>query len=204
MNLGSLHPCLLWGPGAEPLAVFFGVDGVRSGTRSSEVAHRHPVHGVRRTWRRLPTRGASGYGTVRSTLAHGHTSRRSPRDPVTNVSDSGARRTGPALEAMYQLVKWLIPALDRFPRRQKFLLGDRIQSTALAGLETLVEATFTHSRGPLLERANVDLDKLRLLMRLSKELGYLDARRYEHAARRIDEVGRLVGGWKRAHHDAAD
>ena len=98
---------------------------------------------------------------------------------MTNVSDGDARRTGPALEAMYQLVKWLIPALGRFPRRQKFLLGDRVQSTALAGLETLVEATFTRSRGPLLERANVDLDKLRLLMRLSKELGYLDARRYE-------------------------
>ena len=123
---------------------------------------------------------------------------------MTNVSDSGARRTGPALEAMYQLVRWLIPALDRFPRRQKFLLGDRIQSTALAGLETLVEATFTRNRGHLLERVNVDLDKLRLLMRLSKELGYLDARRYEHAARRIDDVGRLVGGWKRAHRDAAD
>ncbi len=41
------------------------------------------------------------------------------------------RRTGPALEAMYQLVRWLIPTLDRFPRRQKFLLGDRIQTTAV-------------------------------------------------------------------------
>ena len=72
---------------------------------------------------------------------------------------------------MYQLTKWLIPTLDRFPRRQKFLLGDRIQTTALTGLERLVEATFTCNRGRLLERVNVDLDKLRLLLRLSKELG---------------------------------
>ena len=43
---------------------------------------------------------------------------------------------------MHQLVKWLIPALDRLPLRRKFLLGDRIQSTAPAGLETLVEAAF--------------------------------------------------------------
>ena len=61
---------------------------------------------------------------------------------MTRVSDDGARRTGPALEAMYQLVKWLVPSLDRFPRSRKFLLGDRIRSTAPAGLETLVEATF--------------------------------------------------------------
>ena len=43
------------------------------------------------------------------------------------MTSGGERRTGPALEAMYQLVRWLIPTLDRFPRRQKFLLGDRIR-----------------------------------------------------------------------------
>ena len=100
----------------------------------------------------------------------------------------GARGTGPALEAMYQLVRWLIPTVERFPRRQKFLLGDRIQSTALAGLERLVEATFTRSRSRLLDRVNVDLDKLRLLLRLAKELGYLDARRYEHFRNRFSSV----------------
>ena len=118
------------------------------------------------------------------------------------MTSGGERRTGPALEAMYQLVRWLIPTLDRFPRRQKFLLGDRIQTTALDGLERLVEATFTRNRGRLLNQVNVDLDKLRLLLRLAKELGHLDARRYEHGARRLEEVGRLVGGWRRAHRDA--
>ena len=122
---------------------------------------------------------------------------------MTRPAAGGGRRTGPGLEAMYQLVRRLIPTVDRFPRRQKFLLGDRIQTTALEGLERLVEATFTRNRGRLLDRVNVALDKLRLLLRLAKELGYLDLRRYEHAARRLDEVGRLVGGWRRAHRDSA-
>ena len=82
---------------------------------------------------------------------------------------------------MYQLTRWLVPALDRFPRRQEFLLGDRIRTAAPAGLETPVEATFTRNRGRLLDRGDVDLDKLRLLLRLSKELGYLDARRPSRA-----------------------
>ena len=38
-----------------------------------------------------------------------------------------ARRTGPALETMYRFLLWLVPAVEKFPRRQKFLLGDRIQ-----------------------------------------------------------------------------
>ena len=54
-----------------------------------------------------------------------------------------ARETGPALEAHYRFLLWLVPAVERFPRRQKFLLGDRIQSTALDVLDSLIEATYT-------------------------------------------------------------
>lgn len=40
-------------------------------------------------------------------------------------SGGAARRTSPALEAMFRFIVWLVPTLDRFPRSQKFLLGDR-------------------------------------------------------------------------------
>lgn len=36
---------------------------------------------------------------------------------------------------------------------------------------------------------------MRFLFRLSTDLRYLDLRRFEHAARSLDEVGRLIGGW---------
>ena len=57
-----------------------------------------------------------------------------------------ARRTGPAVESMYRFVLWLVPTVEKFPRRQKFLLGDRLQATALDVLERLVEATYTRDR----------------------------------------------------------
>jgi hypothetical protein len=67
------------------------------------------------------------------------------------MSDSPSREVSPALEKAYQFLVWLIPTLDKFPRRQKFLLGDRIESTALDVLEGLVEATYTRNRCRLLE-----------------------------------------------------
>jgi 23S rRNA-intervening sequence protein len=109
-----------------------------------------------------------------------------------------ARRTGPAVEAHYQLLNWLMPTIARFPREQRFLLGDRIQSTALDVLEALIEATYTRDRRGHLARANLGLEKLRFFFRLAHEQGHLDARRYEHAARQVNEVGRLVGGWAKA------
>ncbi|MEZ5842769.1 MAG: diversity-generating retroelement protein Avd [Hyphomicrobiaceae bacterium] len=109
-----------------------------------------------------------------------------------------ARRTGPALEAHQRFLLWLVPAVERFPRRQKFLIGERMQATALDVLDALIEATYTRDRRGHLARANLGLEKLRVLLRLATELQLLDLRRYEHAARSLDEVGRLVGGWARA------
>ena len=109
-----------------------------------------------------------------------------------------ARRTGPAVEAHFQLINWLMPTIARFPREQRFLLGDRILATALDVLEALIEATYTRERRTQLARANLGLEKLRFFFRLAHEQRHLDARRYEHAARAVDEVGRLVGGWAKA------
>lgn len=49
--------------------------------------------------------------------------------------ESGPRRYGPALEKAYGFLAWLIPTLEKFPRSQRFLLGDRIESAALDVLE---------------------------------------------------------------------
>ena len=86
-----------------------------------------------------------------------------------------------------------------FPRNQRFLLGDRIQATATDVLERLVEATYTRRRAGHLAAANLGLEKLRFLLRLAHDLRFLDHRRYEHAARSIDDSGRRIGAWRKAH-----
>ena len=118
--------------------------------------------------------------------------------PGTAAKD-GARGTGPALESHYRFLLWLVPAVERFPRSRKFLLGDRIQRTALDVLESLIDATYTRQRAHHLARANLGLEKLRFLFRLAHDLRLLDHRRYEHAARCLDETGRRLGAWSKAH-----
>lgn len=117
-------------------------------------------------------------------------------------SSGAARKSGPALEAMFRFIVWLIPTLDKFPRSQRFLLGDRIQNTALEVLELLIDATYSRARERALGDANLGLEKLRYLFRLCAELRYLDTRRYEFAARALDEIGRMVGGWIKANRAA--
>jgi 23S rRNA-intervening sequence protein len=107
------------------------------------------------------------------------------------------RRGGPALEKAYRFLLWVVPALEKFPRSQRFLLGDRIETTALTVLEKLVDATYSRQVETTLREVNLALERLRFLFRLSKDLHYLDLKRYEYVAREIDEIGRLVGGWLR-------
>ena len=84
-----------------------------------------------------------------------------------------ARRTGPALEAHRQFLLWLVPAVEKFPRSQKFLLGDRIQATAL----DVLEATYSRDRVQQLRAANLGLEKLRFFCRIAHEQRHLDSPR---------------------------
>lgn len=134
---------------------------------------------------RLPSLPAAGGGFGGSM--------RSARDGTS--AKAGARQTGPALEAHYRFLLWLVPTVEKFPKSQKFLLGDRIQVTALDVLERLIEATYSRRRQHHLAAANLDIEKLRFFFRLAMDLRFLDLRRHEHAVRTLDEVGRLIGGW---------
>jgi len=113
-----------------------------------------------------------------------------------------SKRTGAAIEAHYQFLLWLGPTLEKFPKGQKFTLGDRIQNLALDVLEALIEATYTREHAQHLRRANLGIEKLRFLLRLATDFKVLDRRRYEFAARTLDETGRSVGAWTKAHNAA--
>ena len=99
------------------------------------------------------------------------------------IEPGRSRRGGVALEKTYRFLLRLVPTVEKFPRSQKFLLGDRIQSLALDVLEHLVEATYSRRPAPALTAANLKLEKLRFLFRLAADLRHLDARRYEVASR---------------------
>lgn len=64
------------------------------------------------------------------------------------------------------------------------------QSLAADVLERLIEATYAANPAPPLTACNLALEKMRHFVRLSHDLHYLDARRYEFAARALDETGR--------------
>ncbi len=92
---------------------------------------------------------------------------------------------------------WLLDRTQKLPRRLRFTFTTRIDNLALDVFELLVEARYTKERAPMLRRINLNLEKLRLLLRLVRDQGHLDRRAFAHAVTEIDTVGRMVGGWLR-------
>ena len=68
--------------------------------------------------------------------------------------------------------------MTRFNLRIIIKLLDRIRAAA------------TCRRGDRPAQANLGMEKLRFLFRLAYDLRCVDSRRYEHAARCLDETGR--------------
>lgn len=103
----------------------------------------------------------------------------------------------PLYARTYDLLLWLLPETQKFPRVYRFSLSERIQRLALDFQDSLVAAGKSQGQERLryLRQADIELEQLRLWLRLARDLHLLTVRQYEHAARLFSEVGRLLGAW---------
>lgn len=98
----------------------------------------------------------------------------------------------------YDLLKYLISTTEKFPKSQRFVLAERIRNAALDFYEYLLEARKVGlpARRDVLLRADIELEKLRIHLRLSMEMEYLKFLQYEHASSYVVEIGRMLGSWR--------
>lgn len=107
-------------------------------------------------------------------------------------------KQSPIFTRTYDLVRWLLPVTVKFPRQQRFVLAEAVQRTVLRFQEQIIEAAHTDAPHPVLKQADVTLTTLRMYLRLCRDLELLAFGQYEHVARMVNEVGRLLGGWMKS------
>ena len=98
----------------------------------------------------------------------------------------------------YDFVLWLLPKVEKFARSYRFSVGERLVAYGLDLLLLLVESAYTANKVDLLRQANVKVNAVRYLLRAAKDLKLLSIDSYGFAAERLDEIGRMVGGWQKA------
>ena len=104
------------------------------------------------------------------------------------------------LTRTHDLLDWLLPKSEAFPRAYRFTVTQRLACAALDFQESLFEAQSQAGALRLghLRRADAALDKLRLYLRLAHRWRWLNDGQYRHVGGLVAEIGRLLGGWMRA------
>ncbi|MFN7921816.1 MAG: diversity-generating retroelement protein Avd [Bryobacteraceae bacterium] len=99
------------------------------------------------------------------------------------------------VQKAYDWNLWIVPKVENFPKSQRFSIGQQILQSSLDLLMHLVDATYQKKNASNLGGAARDVNRVRYLIRLSKDLKAINLGAYEFASQNLDEIGRMTGGW---------
>lgn len=114
---------------------------------------------------------------------------------------SGTKEDLPIFIKWMDFLKWLLVTTDNFPKKARFTYTDHLTNLSLLIVEDLIEARYSRSKYQILRRANMNLEKIRVLIRICFELKLMPRKSYEYASRSINEVGKMLGGWMKQQGD---
>lgn len=106
----------------------------------------------------------------------------------------------PIFTKLYDFYKNLSQILVLFPKAKRYTLGQRLDNLTLEIFESSIAAGISPPSQKLLhlEKAIVSLDLLKILLRLAKDIQCLDNKKYIQLQESLQEIGRMLGGWKRS------
>ena len=103
----------------------------------------------------------------------------------------------PLFHHTFALYKLIDQYTEIIPKAKRYAIWQQIQQSTLLILKGIVEAG--HYKGveqhKLLLQMSVQIDLLKVFTRLCKETRCLDLKRYIELERRLQELGKMLGGW---------
>lgn len=105
-------------------------------------------------------------------------------------------------EKIYDMILYGNPALLQFPNTEKFVLAANIRESMYKMFQLAVVIEKKYYKKTTLQELDVELDVLRHLIRLAADKKLYPHRapclpisKYEHWAKLIDEIGKMIGGY---------
>ncbi len=97
----------------------------------------------------------------------------------------------------YDFLLYLIPQIEKFPRSQKFLIADRIETNILDILNHLIRAYYSKKNSKVTEltETNIRLEQLRFLFRLCHDMKLISHKKFGILSEKLNEIGKMCGGW---------
>ena len=104
----------------------------------------------------------------------------------------------PLYTRSYCLTKELVQRCAQFPRHYRPSLGSKLEQAAME-LTTTIMTAFVQpgSRSQALQQADEMLNRVRLALRLSKDIGLFTSNQHSIFAKEVADIGALLGAWRK-------
>lgn len=117
------------------------------------------------------------------------------------MKNSNLNNEAPILTKVQELYREYYQCFKLFPKKDQYTLGKRCEDYILAFMEHIVaasEESLPERKLKILQVSSAKLDVLKILLRTARELKMIDTKKYLGLEERIQEVGRMLGGWIRS------
>lgn len=87
--------------------------------------------------------------------------------------------------------------MPNFSKDSRYTLGAKIDSMFLEVIENIIKAGYSEKleKQISLKRASVKLDLLKFFLQITWEIKSLDNKKYIKLSEKLNEVGKMLGGW---------
>ena len=99
------------------------------------------------------------------------------------------------LQKAKDAMKYLYTSWVKYPRSEKLGLVSDYKKCLFQFLIYIITAQKKYYKKTTLQDADVQLELLRLFNDLSYDMRFIDEKRYQLISERLNEIGRLLGGW---------
>lgn len=102
-------------------------------------------------------------------------------------------------QRFYDFILILYPVINRFPKSYRLVLGNQIEKVSLDILTSIIYANSQTGlvRQSILKTTSQNLDVLRILIRLAKDLHFISLGQYQVLSKKNNEIAKLFSCWSR-------
>ena len=103
-------------------------------------------------------------------------------------------------QKLYDLVIDMYPIINRIPKSHRMVLGKHLEDNCIILLLLIIKANQTRdtNRRILQDQISDNLDSLRILIRLTKDLKFLSINQYALLVEKLNEIGKMVYCWNKS------
>lgn len=104
----------------------------------------------------------------------------------------------PVYKASYDLFIYVFQYTKSFSKEYKYTVGEKLKNETLSLLMHIYRANIRTDKKPLLDNARENIEVIRLLFRVLKDLQQINIKKFAEINLKIENISKQLAGWHKS------